>query len=350
MSPARERRWRPQQLRLLRVDAARAVRDDATLAELPRLLSPGDLLVVNDAATLPASLRGHDESGAEIELRLLAEDEDGDWSAALLGAGDWRTRTENRPLPPSVVAGAALRFGKLRARVLELSPLSPRLLRLRFEARGDALWRALYRLGRPIQYSHLARDLELWEAQTAYAGRPWAVEAPSAGLGLTPGLILELRRAGVGVRSLTHAAGVSATGDPAIDAALPLPERFEIPESTASAVRAARAARGRVVAVGTSVVRALETAAADGGGLSATAGISRLRIGPAHRLRAVDGLLTGVHEPGTSHHELLQAFLPRPALDAALAQAEASGYLGHEFGDLLLLLPERDARAPVRAA
>jgi S-adenosylmethionine:tRNA ribosyltransferase-isomerase len=165
------------------------------------------------------------------------------------------------------------------------------------------------------------------------------VELPSAGRPLTWSLLSELRRRGVALAALTHAAGLSAAGDPALDRALPLPERYEIPNSTAEAIAAAKARGGRVVAVGTSVVRALEGRAdAHGGALTPGSGWTDLRIGPATRLRVVDGLLTGMHEPDTSHFELLRAFAPSSLLERAHAHATASGYLGHEFGDSSLIL------------
>ena len=183
------------------------------------------------------------------------------FAAVLFGAGDWHTRTEDRPPPPELAEGARLRFGALRATVGRHATLSPRLVELRFDGDGDALWAALYKEGRPVQYAHLAHDLPLWAVQTVYATRPWAFEMPSAGRPLSWEILLALRRRGVRWASLTHAAGLSATGDPAIDAALPLPEAFDIPAATARAVAETRARNGRVVAVGTTVVRALEGAA-----------------------------------------------------------------------------------------
>jgi S-adenosylmethionine:tRNA ribosyltransferase-isomerase len=136
---------------------------------------------------------------------------------------------------------------------------------------------------------------------------------------------------------VTHAAGLSSTGDPALDARLPLPERFEVAQATVDAVTETHARNGRVVAVGTTVVRALESAAL-GGPLRAQSGDTGLRIGPGFRARVVDGLLTGMHEPDSSHFALLAAFAPRELLAAAHRHAEAVGYLGHEFGDVALVL------------
>ncbi len=167
------------------------------------------------------------------------------------------------------------------------------------------------------------------------------MEAPSAGFPLTWGLLLALRERGVRLATLTHAAGLSSTGDAALDAVLPRPERFDIPAATVALIQATRAQGGRVVAVGTTVVRALEGRALQCGGmLRPGEGVTDLLMGPGFVPRVVDGLLTGMHEPTTSHYTLLQAFAPLPLLNEAASLAEGLGYLGHEFGDACLLLPE----------
>jgi S-adenosylmethionine:tRNA ribosyltransferase-isomerase len=297
-------------------------------------------VVVNDAATLPASLLGHAGANA-IELRLLGPSPTGretDWQGVLFGAGDWRIDTDLRSAPPTLEPGTSLRFGDLRAQVLGRSPISPRLIELRFDRDGAALWQALYAIGRPIQYSHLDAPLELWSVQTLFAGRPWAIEMPSAGRPLTAALLATLHQRGIAVARLTHAAGLSATGDPSIDAALPLPERYEIPAATVEAIARTHARGGRVIAIGTTVVRALESAASSGP-LRPGPGVAELVIDAGHRLRVVDGLLSGMHGPGESHYRLLQAFADTSLLGAAWRRALAAGYRSHEFGDTALLLP-----------
>jgi len=338
VTPARWPRPRPLDERLLAIDRARSDVRHLRVRDLPSLVKPHDLIVVNDAATLPASLRATDRSGAH-ELRLAGPTASGAFRAVLFGAGDWHTPTEHRPPPAPLDAGDSLTFdSELSATVERVSPISPRLVELRFDREGAALWSALYRLGRPVQYSYLDGPLELWHTQTAYAARPWAVEQPSAGRPLTLGLIGELLHRGAKLATVTHAAGLSSTGDAALDAALPLPERYEIPRETVEAVAAARAAGGRVIAVGTSVVRALESGATPGGALIAGGGETELLIGPGYRPRVVDGLYTGVHQPGTSHFALVTAFAPMALLERATAEAEALGYLGHEFGDSCVIL------------
>lgn len=341
MTPAVWPRDRPAESRLLLVDPSGGTIADRVLGDLPSLLRPEDLLVVNDAGTVPASFAGT-ARGQPVELRLASPGEGpAEWTAVVFGTGSWRQRTEDRPAPPPFLPGDTIEIDSdLRAEVRRVWPLSPRLVDIRFQSADGNLWPALFRAGRPVQYSHLAGPLALWHVQTPFGSRPWAVEAPSAGRPLTVTLLQELRRRGVRTEHVTHAAGLSSTGDPAIDAALPLPERYEVPAATVDAVEEARARKGRVVAVGTTVVRALEGAAAqNGGALRAGSGITDLRLGPKDRPRIVHGLLTGIHEPGTSHFELAKAFAPPELLEAAFHHAEANGYLGHEFGDASLLLP-----------
>jgi S-adenosylmethionine:tRNA ribosyltransferase-isomerase len=332
---------------MLVVDSAAGAWFDTTPAALPDLLRPGDLLVINDAATLPASLRGT-VRGAAIELRLVTAPLPGEdtWLAVLFGEGDWRTRTEDRPAPPDVASGDRLEFAGLAATVVAIEPASPRLLRVRFDREGDALYAALYAIGRPIQYSYLADDVPLDAFQTAFAGPPWAMEMPSAARPLRWAQILEARRRGIEVRALTHAAGVSATGDDALDRLLPFPERYAIPDATADAVLATRARGGRVVAVGTTVVRALEGWARSG----ERAGVTDLVLDAGVPLRVVDAMLTGMHAPGESHWRVLAAFAPPALLDPVCRHAVAHGYLAHEFGDATLFLPGAALSAARNAA
>ena len=346
--------------RMLVVDATTRHVRHRRVADLPSLLDPGDVVVVNDAATVPASLSGRFR-GAPVELRLVSTADGETWRAVLFGEGDARTRTEDRPPPPRVVGGEIIDIvgeggaTTLRAVVVSREALSERLLHVRFALAHGAstragLWSAIYDAGKPVQYAHVTRPLPLWHVQTAFAGAPWAVEMPSAGRPLGARTLVALRSKGVAVVSLTHAAGLSATGDAALDAALPLDERYRIPEATARAVLEARRRGGRVLAIGTSVTRALEGVVADRGELTPGEGVTALRIGPAHERRVVDGLLTGVHDGGTSHYELLSSFAPVELLERAWKSADEAGYLGHEFGDSALVWGARasSATAPSR--
>lgn len=327
--------------KLMVVDAGGRIRH-ARRAALAEFLRPGDLVIANDAATLPASLSGrHGPSGRPVEVRLagresLAPEAFGRFSAVVFGAGDFRTRTEDRPLPPHLAPGDRLELGPLSATVERVLG-HPRLVSIRFDGPAAAAWAGLARHGRPIQYAHLVEPLALWDVWTAFAGPPVAFEAPSAGFALDWGSLAALRARGVGFATLTHAAGISSTGDEELDRRLPFDEAYRIPLATAQSVRRAGEHGRRAVAVGTTVVRALESAATPDGRVRTGDGIATLRIGPTTRLRVVDAILTGVHEVGTSHHELLRAFAPDATLDRIDAELEGGGYRTHEFGDSVLI-------------
>jgi S-adenosylmethionine:tRNA ribosyltransferase-isomerase len=341
--PASRAADRREGVGLLVVDESGAVTLDR-FESLPRHLGPGDVVVVNDAATFPGSLSLRTAAGEPIELRLI-EERAGRFFSLAFGAGDWRTDTLERPAPPPLSPGDPLfADGERVAEIVAIDPRSPRLVEVRLGP-GDLHdpWSVIYRLGRPIQYSYLESDLELWSVQTAYASRPIAAEMPSAGRPLSWSIIAALRGRGVEVVALTHAAGISSTGDRQLDALLPFPERYHIRASTAAAVNRAR---GRVVAVGTTVVRALESAARIlPGSVVPGPGLATLTIDAATELRAVDAIVTGLHDAGASHWRLLEAFADPDDLDAAWTRAAAAGFRAHELGDVALI-----AAAPQRRA
>ena len=336
MKAAQQPTQRPRGAKLLVVDANGRTRH-ADRAHLAAFLRKGDLLVANDAATLPASLSGvHTRTGAAVELRLagrrsLAVDDVREFTAVLFGEGDHRTPTEHRALPPLVAPGDTFVLGPLRATVLQTLD-HPRLVRVKFAGDPDAIWAGIARHGKPVQYAHMREPLKLWDVWTRVASLPVAFESPSAGFVLDWSLLSELKAKGVGFATLTHAAGLSSTGDDLLDARLPLDEPYRIPVATVRAIEEAKARGGRVVALGTTVTRALEHAASRGR-LQAGAGVADQKIGPDTRLAVVDAIVSGTHEPGTSHYELLRAFAGDDVLRAASAELEAHGYLTHEFGD-----------------
>jgi S-adenosylmethionine:tRNA ribosyltransferase-isomerase len=215
------------------------------------------------------------------------------------------------------------------------------------------MWRGLASHGRPIQYAHAPQALALWDVWTAIAAAPVAFEPPSAGFVLDWQLMASLSHRGIAFAAITHAAGISSTGDPDLDRRLPLDEAYRIPAATVRAIGEARRRGGRIVAIGTTVVRALEQAA-DAAARAADPvppgrGVATQRIGAATPLRVVDAIVTGVHEPGTSHYELLRAFVGDEALRRAGSALAAHGYRGHEFGDSMLVerAPTRRCEAPV---
>jgi S-adenosylmethionine:tRNA ribosyltransferase-isomerase len=303
----------------------------AARAALPELLRPGDLVVANDAATIPASLTG---AGIEIRLagrRTLEFEDVRNFTAVAFGAGDHRTRTELRALPPQLEPGDVLELGPLRAMVRRLLG-HPRLLSLRFEGSPDAVWQGIARHGKPVQYAHVPEPLALWDVWTRFAAHPVAFEAPSAGYVLDWRLFAALAARGIGFATLTHAAGLSSTGDRDLDARLPFQEAYVIPDATVRAISGAR----RVVAVGTTVARALEHRE-----LRPGPGLADQRIGRGTRLRVVNAILTGVHEPGESHYALLSAFAGDAVLEKMSAALERESFRSHEFGDAVLLERQR---------
>lgn len=341
---------RPRDARVLVIDADGAMRH-AARPSLANLLQPGDLVVANDAATLPASLHGvHLPSGAAVEARLAGRSslahEDVRFAAVIFGAGDWRARTEDRPLPPPLALGDRLALGPLRATVAG-SLGHERLVALEMEGEADAVWAGIARHGRPIQYAYLERALALWDVWTPIAALPVAFEPPSAGFALDWKTLSELRGRGVAFATVTLAAGISSSGDPVLDARLPFDEPYRVPAATASAIDRAKAQNRRIVAVGTTVVRALEHSRGRAG-----EGIADQRIGPGTRLRVIDALLSGTHEPQESHYQMLRAFQDDGVLARAGAALDAARYRTHEFGDSVLVfrrdqdLPSRESPAP----
>jgi len=336
---------RPPDARLL-VVAGDGSLHHAARSALPDYLRPGDLVVANDAATIPASLRGiHERTGGEIEIRLagrrsLAPDDVHQFTAIAFGAGDYRTPTEDRLPPPELRSGDALRLGPLDATVDRVLG-HPRLLELRFDGTAETIWSGIARHGRPIQYAHLTEPLELWDVWTRVAALPVAFEPPSAGFVLDWKLLRDLCARGIGFATLTHAAGISSTGDAGLDAMLPFDEPYDLPEQTVMAITGTKMKGGEVVALGTTVTRALEHAATLPGGLRPGAGLATQRIGADWPLRLVDAIVTGVHQPSDSHYDLLRAFAGDAILRRMSGELEHNAYRSHEFGDSVLVAPGR---------
>ena len=291
---------------------------------------------------LQACAAVHLRSGEPVEVRLAGRrslsTDIADFTAVVFGAGDFHTRTEDRPHPPALAPGDTLALGPLSATVTGLLGHA-RLISLHFMGSSDEIWSGIARHGRPVQYAHVPTALALWDVWTPIANPPVAFEPPSAGFALDWQAIAALRARDIGFATITHAAGISSTGDAELDRRLPFDEPYDVPSSTASAIARTRASGGRIVAIGTTVVRALEHSAKRDGIVHAGRDIATGRIGPGTRLRVVDAILTGVHERGTSHYELLRAFADDLTLTAADDELAAHGYRPHEFGDSVLVIP-----------
>ena len=339
MIPASQPTQRPPDAKLMRIDPYGGIAH-ALRTSFADFLRPRDLVVANDASALPASLSGvHLPTGSPVEVRLAGRrslTDMRDFTAVIFGAGDFHTPTEDRPAPPFLNAGDRLALGPLSATVARLLD-HPRLVDLHLDAPADAIWAGLARHGRPIQYAYMPVPLELWDAWSPVAGPPVAFEPPSAGFALDWRTLQRIRARGAQFATLTHTAGISSTGDVALDLKLPFPEPYRISQSTAAAIGNTRAQGGRIIAIGTTVVRALEHAAGQDGHVHAGDGLATQRIGPQSRLRIVDAILTGVHAPGTSHYQLLEAFTDDATLRRAHRELDAMNYRTHEFGDSVLV-------------
>ncbi|MDQ3715982.1 MAG: S-adenosylmethionine:tRNA ribosyltransferase-isomerase [Actinomycetota bacterium] len=305
--------------------------------ELPELLQPGDLLVVNTSPTLPAALDADLDNGERRPLHVSTPLDNGDWVVEVRLA-------DNSGPERGMAAGARLRIpGGQVLRLLSAYPRqwagAPRLWRVAVPA---GLHHAPYlrRYGRPISYGYQSRRFPLADYQTVYAADDDAepvgsAEMASAGRPITAQVLTRAMSRGITVAPIVLHAGVASpeAHEP------PMPERFAVPAVTGRLVEATRAAGGRVVAVGTTVVRALETAARPNGRVPATQGWTDLVLGPERRPRVVGGLVSGLHEPEASHLLLLEAVAGPELVSEAYAAAVAERYRWHEFGDSMLFLP-----------
>jgi S-adenosylmethionine:tRNA ribosyltransferase-isomerase len=294
--------------------------------DLPNQLERGDLLIVNASATLPAALKARREDGTELDLHLSTPDPGGadHWVVELRRDGR-RARASNETLTLPAGGTATL-----------LAPyLSPERLWIAQLDLPDPLEAYLKAHGAPIRYAHETEARPLEDHQTIFATEPGSAEMPSAGRPFTRRALANLRDHGIGVQRIVLHTGVSSQerGES------PYPERYRVPAHTAARVNATRQAGHQVIAVGTTVVRALETVAEPDGSVRPGEGWTSLTVTPERGVRAVDGLLTGWHEPEASHLLMLEAFAGRNLLERSYAAALDRGYRWHEFGDLHLLLP-----------
>jgi S-adenosylmethionine:tRNA ribosyltransferase-isomerase len=315
--------------------ARRSLQDveHARFRDLPELLEPGDLVVVNVSATVPAAVPATLPDGAPAQLHFATAAPDlelhGSWWIVEL-----RSEDGTRPY-----AGARAGERVTLPKDTEVELVAP-------YAGGTRLWLArvhgagplreyLAEHGHPIRYGYVSREWPLDAYQTVFATEPGSAEMPSAGRPFTAELVTKVVAKGVNVAPITLHTGVSSLerGE------APYPERYAVPDATARLVNATRWWGGRVIAVGTTVVRALETVADVDGSVSAGEGWTRLVVTAERGIHAIDGLITGWHEPEASHLRLLEAAAGPELLERSYAAALGDGYLWHEFGDSHLILP-----------
>ncbi|WP_055469531.1 S-adenosylmethionine:tRNA ribosyltransferase-isomerase [Streptomyces ardesiacus] len=320
--------------------------------ELPGLLRAGDLLVVNTSPTLAAAVDGR-AGHARVVVHFSTRGDDGRWAVELRepdGRGTTRARGAVTGLPRARAEGVRGRgCGGLAGTRVRLPGGARMVLEEPLSARGERLWWArvsgvavpalLREHGRPIRYSYTERDQPLSVYQTVFAlpsdDGTGSAEMPSAARPFTARLVAELVSRGVQFAPVRLHTGVASaeSHEP------PYPERFAVPDASARLINAVRAGDGRVVAVGTTAVRAVESAAGDDGVVRARAGWTDLVVTPERGVRVVEGLLTGLHEPEASHLLMLEAVAGRAAVDRGYEAAVRDRYLWHEFGDVHLLLP-----------
>lgn len=302
--------------------------EHARFRELPEFLRERDLLVVNDSATIPASLPASTRHG-RILVNLCTPYGNDLWLVEPRWGPD-------RPGPLPVVPGEPVHVGVVEGRFLAPFPGLPRLWFVRFL--GD-LKTTISRLGHPIRYGYLQREYPLSVYQTLFGEVSGSAEMPSAARPFTPAVLADLQARGVDLATLTLHTGVSSLEVEAslVEAQVLYPEPFEVPLRTARRINAALAHGRRVIAVGTTVVRALETAW-DGTQVRATRGFTQAYIHPGRSVHVVSGLLTGFHDPTTTHLALLYALFPPDRVRTAYEEAVDHGYRWHEFGDSHLLL------------
>ena len=306
---------------------------------LPEFLESGDLLVLNDSKTYPAALQATRRTGETVWLNF-----------ANLGTDEWASDARPpadrfdsqivlaRARNASVDAGERVELpGGGRATFLDLHHRSRRMWITRLDL-PLPYFAYFARFGKPIVYSHVTRDLPIESFQTTYAAELGSSEMPSAGRPITGSMLQRLASRGVDLAMVTLHAGVSSDERDE----LPLEEWRSVSSETAAAVRRAQRRGSRIVAVGTTVVRALESSLDRRQRVVAASGWTSLHITPDRPMRAVAGLLTGFHEPTSTHLAILESIAGRAHIEAAYRTAVAERYFWHEFGDAHLILPPRD--------
>jgi S-adenosylmethionine:tRNA ribosyltransferase-isomerase len=317
---------------------------NARFDEIGDFLAPGDVLLVNTSATMAASLLVSTDTGEPAEVHLSTRLPSGLWLVEVRRPGPVASRPDTRDHTGSVLrivereiddderADGATPTVRLLTRYRD----SERLWLATLDTAGLTLSEVLERYGRPIRYRHVPHDWPLTAYQTVFGEQAGSAEMPSASRPFTPELVTQLVRAGVELAPLVLHTGVSSLEG----GERPYPEWFRVPATTAARVNTARRTGSRVVAIGTTAVRAIESAVTPSGIVAPREGWTDLVVTPESGVRVVDGLLTGWHEPEASHLLMLEAVAGRPALELAYRAAIGSGYRWHEFGDTHLILPE----------
>jgi len=306
-------------VRMLVTNRTTRAHEHARFLDLPKFLLPGDLLVVNDSATVPAALNATTLGGDSLKLHV----------ATMIDSRIWMAEPR-----ATVHAGEELRLPDGGSAVM-IAPVDPEHARVWYAWFSLPLPMRAYlaKFGEPIRYGYVSERLPLADYQTLFARHPGSAEMPSAARPFTLRVLRGVRRSGATVAKVTLHCSVSSFERPE----RPLSERFYVSPETAEAVNAAKSDGRRVIAVGTTVVRALESAMRDGT-VVACSGWTDLVVEPQTQLRAIDALITGFHDRAATHIAMLRAILDDELLEDAYGEAAQNEYFYHEFGDIHLIL------------
>lgn len=321
-------------VKLLVIDRSNTKTYHSAFNHLSDFLKRGDLLIFNSSRTLPASLKTVNyKPQKNLEVRLAEHLSDDSWLVLFLYQDKNHFHSNLKP-------GLKIKFESgLTATIIERNILNPRLWKIKFSASGLDLINIFYQIGKPIHYGYISAPLPLEYFLTVFARDPGSSEMPSAGRAFTWKMLFELKNKGIETAFLTLHTGLSSYMDDDPNAGHQITEEeYFISESTAAKIKSSKAGNGRIIAVGTSVVRALESAALMKGKIMQGRAYTSLRITDGHKLKIADGLITGFHEPRASHLDLISAFLSPSQIRKTYEEAIERKYLWHEFGDLCLIL------------
>lgn len=324
--PPERRGIRRDHVRMMVLDKKTGFVSHDNFFRLADYLNPGDLIVMNNSRTVPAilnaSLYRHTKRiHKQVEIRLARRRNEETWDALIV--------------TDDVQLGDILQFSSdLSAVVMDIKKDSP-LKTISFSKKGTELFNCIYAIGEPVRYEYIHNKWGLDYYQTVFASHPGSVEMPSAGRAFSWELLFHLQRKGIELDFIQLHTGLSYLLDDELETS-PTDnyEEYHLSENTIEKIRKTKASGGRVIAVGTTVVRALESAGITG----ALNGVTNLYINQNFRLKMIDGIITGLHEPKASHLDMLTAFVPQHLLWNAYEEAIAQRYLWHEFGDMNLIL------------
>jgi S-adenosylmethionine:tRNA ribosyltransferase-isomerase len=321
-------------VKLMIIDRQCCNKYHSTFNHLTDYLRSGDMLIFNSSRTLPASLKTINNKKHRIsEVRLAEHLPDDSWLVLLLDDNSNRNY-------PGIRTGLKLEFhADLTAIIEKRDVRNPRLWKVRFSVNGAELINIFYQIGQAIHYGYISAPLPLEYYLTVFAKDPGSSEMPSAGRAFTWKMLFDLKNKGIDTSFLTLHTGLSSYMDDDFNNDhIVAEEEYFISESTSAKIRTARSKGGRIIAVGTTVVRALESSAVTFGKVTAGHAYTSLRITSDHNLKVADGLITGFHEPEASHLDLISAFLTPAQIRKSYDEAISKKYLWHEFGDLCLIL------------